>query len=268
MKDTKKRIIDFLNRTPIRPVLKYRYEYFYYKKLRDNFWERSEDEGDKLAFYSKFIGKNDTVFDVGANFGDRTKIFSKLAMKVVAVEPQEECTKFLNSVFKKHDNIFIVNKALGAKKGQAEMSISNACTISSLSDGWIKAVQESGRFSNYNWDKKVIVPVDTLDNLIEEYGCPGFIKIDVEGFEDQVLLGLSRPVGGLSLEFTYEFMESTFRCIRHLSTISKWKFQIDLGESMSFHLPDWVGSEEILDELRKLPRGARGDLYAISLGHC
>ena len=46
------------------------------------------------------------------------------------------------------------------------------------------------------------MPVTTLDRLIAQHGVPSFIKIDVEGFEDQVLAGLTHPVPALSFEFT------------------------------------------------------------------
>ncbi|WP_407664880.1 FkbM family methyltransferase, partial [Micromonospora tarensis] len=35
----------------------------------------------------------------------------------------------------------------------------------------------------------IVVPVVTVDALVEQYGVPTFAKIDVEGFEDEVLAG-------------------------------------------------------------------------------
>ena len=47
-----------------------------------------------------------------------------------------------------------------------------------------------------------MVPVTTLDALIERHGVPSFVKVDAEGFEEEVLQGLSRSIKALSFEFT------------------------------------------------------------------
>ena len=134
--------------------------------------------------------------------------------------------------------------------------------ISSLSAEWVRSVVESGRFKEYTWDQRIKVPIDTLDNLITSHGRPTFIKIDVEGFEDQVIAGLHTQVRALSMEFTPEFMESTRRCIAHLCRIGNYSFQISLGESMEFTLERWVSADEILVALSAVSPTAFGDLYA------
>ncbi len=214
-------------------------------------------------FYSQFVHKDDLCFDVGANMGNRTEIFLTLGATVVAIEPQEMCAKRLRRNYKNNDKVIIIQKALGEKEGEAELMISDAHTISSCSKEWITNVKTNGMFSAYRWDKSVVVPVTTLDRLVKEYGIPAFCKIDVEGFELQVLKGLSSPVRVISFEFTPGFVESTINCINHLSSIGTVRFNYSLGESMHLVLSEWVKSNEMCDIISSLPDKTNfGDVYA------
>jgi len=224
----------------------------------------TDDDARRLAFYSQFISRGDIVFDVGANVGNRTKIFRKLAKTVVAIEPQEQCIAILRQQFGGDRRVKLVSKALGARQGVAEMLVSSANAISSLSREWIEAVQRSGRFSDYKWEQQQKVELTTLDQLIAEYGTPGFIKIDVEGYEHEVLLGLSRAVRALSFEFVPEYLAFAYKCVEHLSLLGCVQFNYSLGESMELALPGWVPSWDIKRELSKYADNPSlfGDVYA------
>ena len=97
---------------------------------------------------------------------------------------------------------------LGANPSIVELNISDAHVLSSMSNRWIESTTQSGRFSSYNWDKSIGVKIDTLDNMFTKFGVPKFIKIDVEGYELEVLQGLSHSVRYLSLEFTSEDIDN------------------------------------------------------------
>ncbi|MEO6303175.1 MAG: FkbM family methyltransferase, partial [Bacteroidia bacterium] len=155
---------------------------------------------ERKKFYSTFLSENDLVFDVGANLGNRVEVFLSLKTMVVAIEPQTYCFEYLKTKFA--GNISLLKIALGAKKDKMTMYInSRSSTISSLSKDWVNAMKNS-RFSDQEWDKTTEVNVDTLDNLILQHGLPRFIKIDVEGFETEVLKGLSTSVPIISFEYT------------------------------------------------------------------
>jgi FkbM family methyltransferase len=208
-----------------------------------------------LAFYSPFVSRGTVCFDVGANIGNRVRIFLGLQAHVVAVEPQERCIKILRGAYGENRRLTIVQKALGESEGEAEMMMGNESTISSLSPEWVDAVQKSGRFTACNWDRKRTVSLTTLDRLIEQHGIPSFIKVDVEGFEYEVVKGLSRPVGTLSLEFTPEFIDSTFRCIDHLQRLGDIRLNYSVGETMQLASPEWMTPQEMIQILL----GFRGD---------
>lgn len=216
-----------------------------------------------FRFYSQFVNKGDLCFDVGANLGNRTEIFLKLGANVIAIEPQDICMLKLRKKYKNNRRVTLIQKALGDKEGKREFMLGNDHTLSSMSKGWKNSVIASNRFPTSRWDKTVVVPVTTLDKLIEEYGKPIFCKIDVEGFEFQVLKGLSQPIKALSFEFTPEFVDSTINSIKYLSNMGEVQFNYSVGESMRLALPKWVKPEKICEICLSLPdKTIFGDIYA------
>ncbi len=212
-------------------------------------------------FFSQFVAKGDLCFDVGANVGSRTEIFLRLGARVVSVEPQHPCTEQLRKLFGRCPNVSIVEKALGTHEGFAELAVCDeAPTLSTLFDGWIS---ESCFANDYHWTKRERVPLTTLDALIAVYGTPRFCKIDVEGFELQVLRGLTRPIPFISFEFHGEFLENAKRCSDYLLSTGPHEFQVSLGESMDFVFPQWVPPRKLFEKLESLPEYPLwGDIYA------
>ena len=101
-----------------------------------------------------------------------------------------------------------------------------------------------------------MVPVTTLDALIGKHGVPAFIKIDVEGFEEEALAGFTRAVKALSFEFTTIQRDVALACIERCVAIGYTRFNAALGESQSFVTADWVDGEEIARWLTALPQTA------------
>ena len=134
-----------------------------------------------------------------------------------------------------------------------------ASTISTMSSAWMK----EGRFSkDFTWRKTQPVALTTLDALIRTYGMPTFCKIDVEGYEETVLRGLSKPIPYVSFEFTREFSDATTRCIDRLSAIGNAKFDFSVGESMRLTLGTWTEPSEVFKALSVIEDDLLwGDVY-------
>lgn len=196
---------DIVRKSPVGPWLVRRHRLRYVQK--------------HIAFYRSFIGPNDVVFDVGANVGWRTLAFWRLGRRVVAVEPQPSCADALARLFSGDRRVIVCPCALGAASGEAELHLCDESVLASLSSEHIRTVSESGRFAGKEWKRSIRVPVRTLDELIEGYGEPAFIKIDVEGFESEVIQGLSRPIAALSIEYTPEEHHRAVECLSLLDDL-------------------------------------------------
>ncbi len=200
-------------------------------------------------FYRLFINKNDLVFDIGANYGNRIKPFIKLGARIIAVEPQKICTDFLKSMYGK--KIKIVQKGIGAFEGYLEFYKSKNTALSTFSNTWIKKVKSTGRFENFDWTEPEKVPITTLENLIMEFGQPEFIKIDVEGFEFEVLSTLNFPIKNLSFEYAVpENLDSLIKIIQLLNTLENYNFNYCIEETMEFQLKKWLNSEDFLEHIK------------------
>lgn len=200
---------------------------------------------------------------MGANIGNYTDTFRRLASHVVAVEPDTRSLGRLTARFKSDRRVTIVAAALGGECGHGQLFVCDKLTLNSLSLQWVLAVRASGRFTQHQWIAREPVKVTTLDALIDAYGTPAFCKIDVEGFESEVLRGLSRAIPALSFEFTPEIITNAFACIDHLQDLGSYEYNYAMLNEVSFRLPKWIDESAMKTILRSLPKnGPTGDVYA------
>jgi len=142
------------------------------------------------------------------------------------------------------------------------MTIFEDRALASCSKEWISTTAASGRFDTGPAKGIVEVEAITLDEAIEEFGVPRFCKIDVEGYELDVLKGLSSRIEYLSLEFAIEYLDHTKACLDLLKSRG-WMIEVaySLGESMELSDEGWTQDEPLLASLRSLPPLAWGDIY-------
>ena len=198
----------------------------------------------RKAFYAQFINPGDVCFDVGANAGNRITPILELKAKVIAVEPQESCQAILKKKF--GNRITLVCNGLGEKEEIKEFYIADASTISSFSTEWIESVKKD-RFKDHKWNTVQKIRMTTLDKLIEKYGMPKFIKIDVEGYELEVLKGLHSSVPYLSYEYTTpEQTDKAIACMDYLAALNPGILcNYSIGESMDLEMDKWVCRDEM-----------------------
>src|SRR5215475_3707662 len=233
------------------------------RSLRIYYGNRSQRAAmDRL--YGQFVRAGDLVFDVGAHVGDRVGSFRRLGARVVAVEPQPQLVRTLKLLYGRDRDVIIEPVAIGRESGTVtlKLNIDNP-TISTASDAFVRAAEGAPGWENQFWTDAIEVPLTTLDALIQRYGRPAFIKIDVEGFEVEALAGLSRAVQALSFEFTTIQRDVAFGCLARCTARGYRHYKAALGESQTFVEERWQTADEITRWLKALPVEANsGDIYA------
>ncbi len=162
-------------------------------------WFVQPDPLDKeMEFLLRMQLRGAVVFDVGANVGVMTLYFAKAVGrhgKVVSFEPNPECFRRLLRNVRLNRLYWVtpLQKAIGSQPGTLPLILPGLHLVSTFvpkhAERWLK--EDSTIPPN-----QVQVEVDTLDRLVgtSQIPVPDFIKIDVEGYELEVLQGSQQTI--------------------------------------------------------------------------
>ncbi len=152
-------------------------------------WMKGEYESEVQAVFTQCVKKGDVALDIGANIGINTIRLAKLVGdngKVFSFEP----VPYIISRFQENiklnaiENVSLIPVALGSEDEELRISFS-------------ENEENKGATSLRNRDEEgIMIKVRCGDKLLEENSISNvnFIKIDVEGFEWEVLQGLERTI--------------------------------------------------------------------------
>lgn len=201
--------------------------------------------------------KKAIIFDIGASVGTTTKIFADLGAEVIAVEPARKNLFCLFSRFQANKKVRIVSKAISNQIGEAQLyEQNNGNTLHTLSNKWkdfLSGDKQNRWEERISFQKSIQVSTTTLDMLINEFGLPFLIKIDVEGLEWEVIQGLNHPIPIIIFEANLpEFLEETIFCVKQLTQIDQGAvFNYSDGESIVLAKP--LKEEAFISLLKETP---------------
>ena len=145
-------------------------------------------EYEDMSFLLHYLKEDNLFFDIGANVGVYTVLASQVKKaNSVAIEPIPLTYERLidNIQINRLNNVITKNIGLSFEKSKLYFTYDrDAMNSVALSSD----------------EKKIEVEVDTLDNLSELYGYPQIIKIDVEGYETNVIKGAKKTLENDTLD--------------------------------------------------------------------
>ncbi len=252
-------VVEALKADPAMRSLRRSLEVYYGNPARDAAMDR---------LYASLLKPGDLAFDIGSHVGDRIGSFRRAGARVIALEPQPDCAKAIAAIYGDDLGVALVEAACGPKAGELTLHINSANpTVTTASTAFVAAADGAGGWEEQVWDRQIQVPVTTLDALIAAHGMPAFVKIDVEGFEADVLAGLTNLVPAISFEFTTIQREVAYACLDRLTALGPYRFNIALGESQVLGLSNALSAVDMAAHIQALPHEANsGDVYAVLEG--
>jgi FkbM family methyltransferase len=235
-----------------------------YRGVADKSWILARDR--QIDFYRRLLPElrpGGLIFDVGANEGVKTDLFLRLGARVVAIEPDETNQSILLERFVKfrlaRRPVVIVGKAVSDKNAMESMWIDGpGSAVNTLSQKWAAALSGNKARHTYghcglDFVDSRTVETTTLEELMAVHGRPLFIKIDVEGYELNVIRGLRQAVSNLSFEVNLpEFRPEGLQCVALLGDLAvdgKFNYAVDCEQGLA--LERWLDSNEFLRVLEQ-----------------
>lgn len=177
--------------------------------------------------------KIETVIDVGANIGQFAinLRLSGYRGKIISFEPTSDAHKMLRQNANNDPNWIVADRmAIGDRNGEVEINVSANSVASSV----LTVLDSHGEIDpGSKIIRKELVPIKKLDSILEKFDLKDkiFLKIDVEGFECEVMSGATdiiKRTKGLQLEMSFipRYNNQQLSLIAYVESLKKMGFEL------------------------------------------
>lgn len=194
------------------------------------------------------------VYDIGANIGYYTVLFSQIATKgkIIAFEPDKFNFKYLlkNKELNNLENVILVDKGVSSVDGDSVF-------YQDINTGRTSSLEKNAWHPNAAKIKTEKIEKITLDNASKIYGRPNLIKCDVEGHEVEVLRGADKVLSNKPI-LMLEVIESNrimvtelLKKYHYIFFNAELPFNFDMQSTPSIQFPNVLCiNEESLSKYR------------------
>jgi FkbM family methyltransferase len=201
-------------------------------------------------------------FDIGSNIGKWSLANLNNCKNIISIEASPDTFKNLINNTKNFSKITCLNYAVcNSDKEFIDFYNCSADTLSTINKDWLDS-QTSRFYKQYNYNI-ITCKTITIDKLIQQYGIPELIKIDVEGGEFECLSSLTQKVNNVCFEWASETNNITFKCIDYLKSIGYNDFAIQFEDNYTYR-PQFYKSINFVKEYlnRTTPKKEWGMIWA------
>jgi FkbM family methyltransferase len=218
-------------------------------------WKRyrqSAGAGREFAFYRNLIDRDapGCILDVGASQGAKAEMFRRLASRVIAIEPDPTSADVLRRRFRWR-NVKVCEYAVAKEETTIPFySFEDGSANNTASAEWADCITHADKNP---WAIALPLPRTTyvkakpLSYFLQAFDPVKYLKVDAEGFEDQVLSSLDRAVPLISLEFVFPYgREALAACLSKITAVGDYEFNAAVTEPpLRLELNRWLKVEEI-----------------------
>ncbi|HEU4993645.1 MAG TPA: FkbM family methyltransferase [Gemmatimonadaceae bacterium] len=196
---------------------------------------------DAIELYRSLLPAGALCFDVGANIGEVSEAMLTAGARVVAFEPNPAVWPELLARCAHHPGFAWIPAGAGSASGLVTLFARDSHGQTSMRADWEGGDPHA---------RDTTVPMVTLDAAIAKYGAPYYCKIDVEGWELEVLKGLTHRVPLISIEShtTDEYLADTHACLAHLARVGGAEINVAAGETRRMVFPEWMPLDQFLTD--------------------